>query len=48
VCVNEAQWVIGDARVAVAEGAPALRGIADRLLTMLTRQSKSRGKRAPG
>ena len=48
VCVNEAQWVIGDARVAVAEGAPALRGIADQLLTMLTRQAKSRGKRAPG
>jgi hypothetical protein len=45
VRVDEASWALGDARVEVAAGAPALRSLADRLLTMLTRQAPRRASK---
>ncbi len=45
VRVDGEQWTLGDEHIEVAAGAPALRGLADRLLTMLTRRAKRRAKR---
>jgi hypothetical protein len=46
VRVDGEAWHLGDGRVEVADGAPALRALADRLLTMLTRRAKRRPRRA--
>lgn len=47
VRVDGEQWAMGEERVDVAEGAPALRALADRLLTMLTRRAPRRAKGRP-
>ena len=45
VRVDEARWSLGGDAVAVADGPAALRGLADRLLTMLTRRAPRRARR---
>jgi len=45
VRVDEARWALGELRVEVSDGAPALRSLADRLLTMLTRRAPRRAPR---
>jgi hypothetical protein len=45
VRVDEARWALGELRVEVSDGAPALRSLADWLLTMLTRRAPRRAAR---